>query len=169
MRFNALALVASAIVLGACGGGGEAGNADTTGAAAGAAGTTPAASGGAATGTATAMPITGKTHEVKMIMEGNTYRFDPENITVKSGDGIRFTTLSGMPHNFGFNPANIPDDVEPQLRANMPAGSTDLESPFQTQPNESHTLSLGGIKAGKYEVHCTPHLQLGMKGVITVE
>src|SRR5687767_14157624 len=119
MRFNALALAASAIVLGACGGGSEAGT-DTTGAAAGAAGTTPAASGGAAT----AMPITGKTHEVKMIMEGNTYRFDPENITVKSGDGIRFTTLSGMPHNFGFNPANIPDDVEPQLRANMPPGST---------------------------------------------
>jgi plastocyanin len=169
MRFNALALVASAIVLGACGGGGDAGNTDTAGATAGAAGTTPAAPGGGAAGTATASPITGKTHEVKMILDGNTYRFDPENITVKTGDGIKFTTISGMPHNFGFDPAKIPDDVEPQLRANMPAGSTDLESPYQMNANESHTLSLGGIKAGKYEVHCTPHLQLGMKGLITVE
>ena len=166
MRFNALALVASAIVLGACGGGGEGSKADSaTTPAPGTAGTsTPAP-----TGTATAMPITGKTVEVKMIMDGNSYRFDPVNITVKSGDGIKFTTTSGMPHNFGFDPATIPDDVEAQLRANMPAGSTDLESPFQNTAGESHTLSLGGIKPGKYEVHCTPHLALGMKGFITVE
>ena len=169
MRFNALALVASAIVLGACGGGGDSSTTDSANPATpGTAGTTPAP-GGAAAGTATAMPITGKTHEVKMIMEGNTYRFEPANITVKAGDGIKFTTVSGMPHNFGFDPANIPDDVEPQLKANMPAGSTDLESPFQNAAGESHTLSLGGIKPGKYEVHCTPHLQLGMKGLITVE
>lgn len=166
MRFNALALVASAIVLGACSGGGEGSNTDSaTAAAPGAAGTGATA----ATGTATAMPITGTTHEVKMIMDGNSYRFDPVNITVKSGDGIKFTTLSGMPHNFGFDPATIPDDVEAQLKANMPAGSTDLESPFQNTAGESHTLSLGGIKAGKYDVHCTPHLALGMKGVITVQ
>jgi len=164
MRFNALALVASAIVLGACGGGGEAGNTDTA-AASGAA--TPAA--GGATGTVAAVPATGTTHEVKMIMDGNSYRFEPANITVKTGDAIRFTTTSGMPHNFGFDPANIPDDVEPQLRANMPPGSVDLESPYQNAAGESHVLSLGGIKAGKYDMHCTPHLALGMKGVITVQ
>src|SRR5688500_298055 len=142
MRFNALALVASAIVLGACGGGGE-GNTttDSATAAGGAAATT-----GGATGTATAMPITGQTHDVKMVMDGNSYRFVPENITVKAGDGIRFTTESGMPHNFGFDPATIPDDVEPQLRANMPAGSVDLESPYQNAPGEAHVLSLAGIK-----------------------
>jgi plastocyanin len=166
MRFNALALVASAIVLGACGGGGEGSTTDSaTASAPGAAGTgTPAP-----TGTVTAMPITGTTHEVKMILDGNSYRFDPVNITVKSGDGIKFTTTSGMPHNFGFNPATIPDDVEPQLKANMPAGSTELESPFQNTVGESHTLSLGGIKPGTYPVHCTPHLALGMTGVITVQ
>ena len=169
MRFNALALVASAIVLGACGGGGEAGTTDS----ANAAGTTPAggtATGGAAaTGTATAMPITGTTHEVKMILDGNSYRFDPANIEVKAGDGIRFTTVSGQPHNFGFDPANIPDDVEPQLRANMPPGSTDLESPYQNAPGESHTLSLAGIKPGEYPFHCQPHLALGMTGKLTVK
>ena len=148
MRFNALALVASAIVLGACGGGGEGSNTDTANAA-GTGAATPAA--GGATATATAMPATGQTHEVKMIMDGNSYRFEPANITAKAGDAIRFTTTSGMPHNFGFDPANIPDDVEPQLRANMPAGSVDLESPYQNAVGESHVLSLGGIKAGKYD------------------
>jgi len=163
MRFNAMALVASAIVLAACGGG-DAGTTDTTTAAPAA-----GAAGGAGAGTATAMPITGTTHEVKMILDGNSYRFDPANITVKQGDGIRFTTLSGMPHNFGFDPAKIPDDVEPQLRANMPAGSMDLESPYQNTVGETHTLSLGGIKPGTYPFHCQPHLALGMTGVLTVQ
>jgi plastocyanin len=164
MRFNALALVASAIVLGACGGGGDSNNDSANAAGGDSAGATTGA-----TGTATAMPATGQTHDVKMIMDGNSYRFEPANITVKSGDAIRFTTESGAPHNFGFDPANIPDDVEAQLKANMPPGSTDLESPYQNAPGEAHVLSLGGIKAGKYEYHCTPHLALGMKGVITVE
>ena len=162
MRFNALALVASAIVLGACGGGGESENTDSANAA-GTAGT------GAAAGTATAMPITGTTHDVKMIMDGNSYRFDPAQITVKQGDGIRFTTVSGPPHNFGFDPANIPDDVEAQIRANMPPGSMELESPYQNTPGETHTFSLAGVKPGEYPFHCQPHLALGMTGKITVQ
>ncbi len=168
MRFNALALVASAIVLGACGGGGEAGTTDTA-SAGGANAAGGAAAGGAATGTATAMPITGTTHEVKMLLDGNSYRFDPANIEVKQGDGIRFTTVSGQPHNFGFDPANIPDDVEAQIRANMPPGSTELESPYQNAPGESHTFSLAGVKPGEYPFHCQPHLALGMTGKITVK
>jgi plastocyanin len=163
MRFNALALVASAIVLGACGGGGEGSNTDSANAAPG------TSAGTGATATATAMPATGKTVEVKMIMDGNSYRFEPATINAATGDAIRFTTESGAPHNFGFDPANIPDDVEAQLRANMPPGSTDLESPYQNAPGEAHTLSLGGIKAGTYEVHCTPHLALGMKANIVVK
>jgi plastocyanin len=51
----------------------------------------------------------------------------------------------------------------------MPPGSTDLESPYQNTPGETHTLSLGGIKAGTYNFHCTPHLALGMTGVLTVQ
>ena len=168
MRFNALALAASAIVLGACGGGGEAGTVDSPNAG-GANATGGAAAGGAATGTATAMPITGTTHEVKMLLDGNSYRFDPANIEVKQGDGIRFTTVSGQPHNFGFDPANIPDDVEAQIRANMPPGSVELESPYQNAPGESHTFSLAGVKPGEYPYHCQPHLALGMTGKITVK
>jgi len=164
MRFNALALVASAIVLGACGGGGESGTTDSGNAAGtgAAAGTTPAA------GTAAAMPITGTTHDVKMILDGNSYRFEPAQINAKVGDGIKFTTVSGVPHNFGFDPATIPDDVEAQIRANMPPGSVELESPFQTTEGESHTFSLAGVKPGEYPFHCTPHIALGMTGKITV-
>src|SRR5918993_3963147 len=126
MRFLGFAVVSSAIALGACGGGGEktadtAVSADT---AATAAATTPAATAGAMA------PITGTTHEVKMVGDDKGYRFEPADITVKAGDGIKFIMVSGGPHNVAFDPANVPDDVEAQLSANMPNQMMPLSSPM---------------------------------------
>lgn len=167
MRFYGLALAAGAFVLGACGGGGETKTADTTTTAQqpAPAATTPAPAAGT---TAAAAPITGTTHEVKMVGDAQGYRFDPATITAKPGDGIKFTMVSGGPHNVSFDPATIPADVKDQLWANMP-NATDGSSPMLMNPNETWTLSLGNIKAGKYPFHCTPHLAMGMKGEITVQ
>ena len=167
MRFLGFAVVSSAIVLGACGGGGEktadtaatAATADTTATAA----TTPAATSGAMA------PITGTTHEVKMVGDDKGYRFEPANITVKAGDGIKFTMVSGGPHNVAFDPATIPADVKPQLSANMPNQQGELSSPLFMNPNESYTMSFANVKPGQYPYHCTPHLAMGMKGTITVQ
>ena len=173
MRFYGIALAASAVVLGACAGGDK--NAgDTTAvavdtsaaaAAAAAATTTPAP----AAGTATMAPITGTTHEVKMIGDAQGYRFEPANITIKAGDGIKFTTVSGGPHNVAFDPATVPADVQGQLDANISEKMGQLSSALKTNAGESVTVSFANIKAGKYPYHCTPHLALGMKGEITVQ
>lgn len=174
MRFLGItAIAASALVLGACGGG-EKQPADTgaaaTPAAANTTATTPAATPSApAAGSVAAAPITGKTVEVKMIGDAQGYRFDPANITVKAGDGIKFINVSGGPHNVAFDPAQIPADVKAQLNANMPNTQGELNGPLLTQPNETYTISLGNIKPGTYPFHCTPHLALGMKGTITVQ
>jgi len=165
MRRLGLALAASAFVLAGCGGekktsvDSTAATPDTT---AVAPSTTPAA------GAAASAPITGTTHEVKMIGDAQGYRFDPANITVKAGDGIKFVMITGGPHNVAFDPATIPADVKDQLFANMP-NATDGSSPMFMNPNEAWTLSLGNIKPGKYPFHCTPHLAMGMKGEITVQ
>jgi len=169
MRFLGFALVSSAFVLGACGGGEKA--ADTTAAAAPAA-TDTAATAAPATPAApagTAAAITGKTHEVKMIGDDKGYRFDPADITVKAGDGIKFIMVSGGPHNVAFDPATIPADVKPQLLANMPNQQGELSSPMFMNPNESYTISFANVKPGQYPFHCTPHLAMGMKGTITVQ
>jgi plastocyanin len=169
MRFLGFALVSGAFVLGACSGGEKA--ADTTAAATPA----PAATDTAATATpapATAgapAPITGTTHEVKMIGDEKGYRFDPADITIKAGDGIKFVMVSGGPHNVAFDPATIPADVRPQLMANMPNQQAELSSPLFMNPNEAYTISFANIKPGQYPYHCTPHLALGMKGTITVQ
>jgi plastocyanin len=172
MRFYGIALAASAVVLGACAGGDK--NAgDTTAvavdtaapAAAAPATTTPAPAGGAATAAA----ITGTTHEVKMIGDATGYKFDPANITVKAGDGIKFTVVNGGPHNVAFDPATIPADVQGQLDANISEKMGQLSSALKTNAGESVTVSFANIKPGKYPFHCTPHLALGMKGEITVQ
>jgi plastocyanin len=167
MRFHVLAVAASAIALGACAGGDKAAdNATTTDTAAVApAATTPAPA--AATGTAA--PITGTTHEVKMIGDAQGYRFEPANITVKAGDGIKFTTVSGGPHNVAFDAATIPADVKGQLDANISEKMGELSSAMKMNAGESITISFANIKPGTYPFHCVPHLAMGMKGVITVQ
>jgi len=174
MRFFGItAVAAGAVLLAACGGGSSNNAADTTAAAAPAATTTDTtAAAGAAAGTTAAgtpAPITGKTVEVKMIGDAKGYRFDPANITIKQGDGVKFINVSGGPHNVAFDPASIPAGAEPQLNANMPNTQGELNSPLLTQPNETYTVSFANVKPGTYNFHCTPHLAMGMKGQITVQ
>jgi plastocyanin len=159
MRVLAVALLSGVVFLGACGGGGEAPKADS------AAVTPPTPT---PTGAVAAVPATGTIHTVNMVGDATGYRFEPANITVKPGDGIKFVNVSGGPHNVAFDPATIPADQKDQLWANMPE-SLDGNSPMFTAPNQEWTLSLGNIKAGKYPYHCTPHLAMNMKGEITVQ
>jgi plastocyanin len=172
MQFYGFAVAVGAIALGACAGG-ESKPADTTHVAV----DTTAASTTITTGTSTTTsgagtmaPITGKTHEVKMVGDAKGYRFEPANITVKQGDGIKFVVVSGGPHNVAFDPATIPADVKGQLDANMGTDKMgELSSNMKMNPGESVTVSFGNIKPGQYPFHCTPHLALNMKGVITVQ
>ncbi len=160
MRFIGSALVASAIVLGACGGGEKAPATDAA---------TPAAA-PAVAATGTAAPITGTTHEVKMYGDDKGYRFEPKDLTIKAGDGIKFVFVNGGPHNVAFNAADIPADVKPQLDANFDADKmAELSSKMMMQPGEFTTISFANIKAGTYPFHCTPHLAMNMKGTVTVQ
>jgi len=178
MRFYGFAVAVGAMTLGACAGG-EKQPGDTTHVAVetSTAATTTTTTGGAAsttagtTGGAVAMaPITGTTKTVNMVGDAKGYRFEPANITVKQGDGIKFVVVSGGPHNVAFDPATIPSDVKPQLDANMGTDKMgELSSNLKTNNGESVTVSFGKIKPGQYPYHCVPHLALNMKGVITVQ
>ena len=180
MRFSAMTLAASVLLLGACGGGDKkaAGtdSASTSAAATPAAGgststTTPAAGGAAAgaAGAVAAKPATGATHEVKMYGDDKGYRFEPANLTIKQGDAVKFEMVNGGPHNVAFDPAGIPAGAAAQLNANMPNPASELSSQMLMNPNDAVTVSFAGVPAGTYNYHCTPHLAMNMKGVITVQ
>ncbi len=166
MRFLGVMLVSSAVVLGACGGGSkDAAPAASTPAAA------PAAEAPAAAGAA--LPITGKTWEVKMIGDGNAYKFEPADLTIKAGDGIKFTVVSIPPHNVAFDvaqPGLADAAVKAQIDANMgPNKMGELSSPLLLNIGDAYTISFAGVKPGKYLFNCTPHLAMNMKGSVTVQ
>ena len=109
MRFYGFAVAAGVITLGACAGG-EKSPADTTHVAvdttaATTTTTTPGSTAPTSGGAATAAAITGKTITVNMVGDAKGYRFEPANISVKQGDGIKFVVQSGGPHNVAFDPA----------------------------------------------------------------
>jgi plastocyanin len=176
MRFYGIALLAGAAILGACGG--EKQSATDSAAATAAATTTasptttPAAATTPAPGAATAVapaPITGKTHEVKMYGDAKGYRYEPAELTIKPGDGVKYVMVNGAPHNVAFTSVTDPA-VKAQLDANMPGTKMgELSGPMLMQPNEAYTVSFGNIPAGKYDYICIPHAAMNMKGTITVQ
>jgi plastocyanin len=176
MRFQGFAVAVGVIVLGACAGG-ENKPGDTTHVAVDTSSTTTTTTTGATStnpgttgGTVAMAPATGATKTVNMVGDAKGYRFEPANITVKQGDAIKFVVVGGGPHNVAFDPATIPADQKTQLDANMGSDKMgELSSNMKMNPGESVTISFANIKPGQYPYHCTPHLALGMKGVITVQ
>lgn len=120
------------------------------------------------TGTATNAPATGKTIDVKMVGDVSGYRFVPTTVAVHTGDQVRWTVVSGPPHNVSFWPDSIPTGAAAQLSANMPRTTQPLTGPFVNTPNETYVVSFANVPAGTYHYYCIPHLALGMKAVIKV-
>ena len=102
-------------------------------------------------------------------------RFDPASLTIKVGDAVKYTNVSGGPHNVAFN--TEPDAAKAQLDANMPATTAagagpklgQMSSPLLIAPNDTYTISFAGVPPGAYDFNCTPHLALGMKGSLTIQ
>lgn len=177
MRFYGMALLASAAVLGACGGEKQPATDTAAANAANAApATTPAADPMAATtpmapaaGAVAMAPATGKTHEVKMIGDASGYKFIPADIVIKAGDAIKWINVSGGPHNVAFHDMTNAAAIA-QIDANMSGAKMGaLSGPLLLQPNETYSISFANVPAGKYDYNCTPHLAMNMKGTITVQ
>jgi plastocyanin len=160
MQFNGLVLASAFAALTACSGAGDNAGTDTSA-------VTPAAGATTAVAAGTAAPVTGAWHEVQMLGDEKGYRFEPTDLTIKAGDGVRWTMITGAPHNVQFQ--NVAADAKTQLSANMPNQLTDLSSPLLLNANEKYEMSFAGVKPGKYDYICTPHLANNMKGSITVQ
>jgi plastocyanin len=121
-------------------------------------------------GPAAAAPAgTGKTHDVNMVLDGSKYKYDPDNLTIQSGDVVRYHNKSGGPHNVSFWPDSIPGGASDVLNKNMPNQMAPLEGPLLTEPDVVYEVSFAGAPKGDYKFYCLPHLALGMRGKLTVK
>ena len=108
--------------------------------------------------------------EVKMTGNGSTRAaFEPSTITVPAGATVRFTNVSGGPHNITFWSDSIPAGGAAALQAGMTNTVDNMAGPFLTDPNATYEVSFANAPKGTYKGYCTPHLALGMKIAIKVE
>ena len=147
-----------AIVLAACGGEKKAEDQSTT-----ATPETPAAA------PAAAPAAGGASHDVNMVLDGSSYKFDPAELTIKAGDVVTFHNKSGGPHNVSFWADSIPAGGADVLKGGMADQMAPLEGPLLTEQDAVYTVSFAGAPAGDYKFYCLPHLALGMHGKITVQ
>ena len=165
MRVTSM-LAGLALVLAACGGGEQkAGEQQTTTTSDQAA---PAPDAAAPAGEA-APAGGGATHDVNMVLEGSSYKYVPDQLTIKSGDVVRFHNVSGGPHNVSFWGDSIPSGAADALKAGMPDQMAPLEGSLITEPNGIYTVNFAKAPAGEYKFYCLPHLALGMKGKLTIQ
>ena len=153
MRVPAI-VVGVAMLVAACGGEKKAG--------------TPADNTTPAPAAPTAAAATGATHEIQMVQQGATsFKFVPENITIKTGDAVVFKGVSGTAHDVAFYADSIPAGADVVLNANIADKPQDLATPL-INDGQSVTVSFAGAPVGTYKFYCIPHMATGMKGTITV-
>ena len=95
----------------------------------------------------------------------NSFTFDPETITISTGETVTWTFESAG-HNVECDPqvsdrASLPDGAEP-------FASYDGDNRFETEDlgaTYEHTFDV----AGTYDYVCVPHAGQGMVGTVVVE
>ena len=110
-----------------------------------------------------------KTVDVQMLGDAKGYRYAPASVTIQPGDKVRFTLVSGPPHNVVFWADSIPKGAAAPLAKGMPQTVDKLTSPYYLKAGDTYVVSFVGVPAGTYKYYCTPHLALGMKGTIVVK
>jgi plastocyanin len=110
---------------------------------------------------------TGKTHDVNMVLEGSKYKYNPETLTIGSGDVVRFHNKSGGPHNVAFYEDSIPKGAASAI--SMPEPMAPLSSKLAVAPDEVLEVKFNNAPKGEYKYYCTPHLAMGMKAKLTVQ
>jgi plastocyanin len=115
-----------------------------------------------------AAPAPPRVWEVRMEMNGTTPRFSPSTLTIHPGDRVRFINVSGGPHNVSIDSTGVPADMRRVLAAAMADQIQPLWGRLLLTPNDSYTISFAGVKPGRYQFFCMPHMSVGMRGSIVV-
>ena len=116
-----------------------------------------------------ARPVAPKTVEVQMIGDATGYKFSPAKVTIARGDKVKFTLVSGPPHNVVFWEDSIPKGAAAKLGKAMTNTVGPLTGPFLLNVKDTYEISFAGLPTGTYKYYCAPHLALGMHAVIEVK
>lgn len=116
---------------------------------------------------ATTPTAAGATHDVNMVLEGSSYKYVPDQLTIKPNDLVRYHNKSGGPHNVAFWTDSIPSGAASAIV--VPEPMAPLSSKLVVAPDEVIEVKFNNAPAGEYKYYCTPHLALGMVAKLTVQ
>ncbi len=120
--------------------------------------------GTASTPAPTPEPFTGEVHEVKMRGTAKGFFYEPEQLTIRRGDKVRFLMVDGGPHNVDFANQKIPGTATALLEKDGLVTGVLLQAPGQA----AEIIFTKHYPPGDYHFLCTPHAALGMKGMIRI-
>ncbi|QGN06070.1 DUF5059 domain-containing protein [Halorhabdus sp. CBA1104] len=115
--------------------------------------------------------VEGVPEDADHVVDMTAAAFEPEELTVESGDTVAWTFVGGEPHSVSAYEEKIPDDAE-----YWASGGFDSEEAAR----EGWTNGEGAVQSGQSYVHtfettgehgyvCIPHEAVGMVGTIVVE
>lgn len=108
-------------------------------------------------------PAAAETITVKMGSDSGMLMFEPANITVHTGDTVKWVNNKLPPHNIMFDDKQVPN-ADKELATKL------SHSQLLFSPGESYEIAFtGDLPAGSYTYYCAPHRGAGMVGKITVE
>src|SRR5947207_14710453 len=87
---------------------------------------------------------------VRMLGDASGYHFRPASVSAHVGDVVRFVSVSGAPHNVSFWEDSIPTGAAATLQRNMQRTMGTLSGVLLTEPNETYTVSLAGMRPGTF-------------------
>lgn len=103
----------------------------------------------------TAQAANAKEYTIKMVTheDKGAYAFEPNEITIQSGDTVTWV--------------NAQDDMHNVMSESLPKGVKPFESPMLEKKGQkwSHTFT----QSGTYAFHCHPHAGAGMRGTVIVD
>ena len=94
--------------------------------------------------------------------------FIPAETHASPGDTVRFLNGDGGPHNVAFVADSIPKDARAAIGDAMPKPKiTDISSAMLILNEESYTIVVPKVDAGRYAFMCQPHYA-SMRGALVV-
>jgi plastocyanin len=106
----------------------------------------------------------GQVHLVRLIQRGDSYAFEPAELTIPSNEVVRFVMVGAQPESVAFDTVAGSPEVLAYIRSNgLHRG------PLLTDSGQTYDVTFRDAPIGRYRIYSLPHADLGMRGSIIVE
>lgn len=105
-------------------------------------------------------PAAAATYEVKMGADSGMLQFEPNSVTIKPGDTVKWVNNKVAPHNVVFDSSKMDDSL---------ATKASHKGLFFSPGESYETTFPADTPAGEYPFYCEPHRGAGMAGKVIVQ